>query len=79
MVFHSDSSTNIHHYPRPHFPAKLWEEMHPLFFLTFWSLSMSDLDLPRESYKREVAKLNDAMALLQKVGPTPFFYTMLTR
>jgi len=51
---------------RPHFPAKLWEEMHPSFFLTFWSLTLSDLEVPAASYKREAAKITDAVVQLQK-------------
>ena len=51
---------------RPHFPSKLWEEMHPSFFLTFWSLSLSDLEVPKNSYKRETNKISDMIAQLHK-------------
>jgi len=51
---------------RPHFPAKLWEEMHPSFFLTFWSLTLADLEVPTASYKREMAKMADQVTQLQK-------------
>ncbi|KAA0187509.1 hypothetical protein HAZT_HAZT001113 [Hyalella azteca] len=52
---------------RPHFPSKLWEEMHPSFFVTFWTLNLSDLEVPTGSYKREVARFNDNITQLQKV------------
>ncbi|KAF2362580.1 THO complex subunitTHOC2 C-terminal [Trinorchestia longiramus] len=51
---------------RPHFPSKLWEEMHPSFFVTFWTLNLSDLEVPSGSYKREVARFNDNIAQLHK-------------
>lgn len=51
---------------RPHFPSKLWEEMHPSFFLTFWSLNLSDLEVPKNSYKRETTRMNEMITQLQK-------------
>lgn len=42
---------------RPLHPAKVWEDISPQFLVTFWSLSMYDLEVPAESYQREVQKL----------------------
>lgn len=38
-------------------PSKIWDEMSPQFLVTFWSLSMYDLQVPTESYNKEIAKL----------------------
>lgn len=38
-------------------PAKVWEELSPQFMVTFWSLSMYDLQVPKESYEKEITKL----------------------
>lgn len=42
---------------RPLHPSKVWEDISPQFLVTFWSLSMYDLDVPGESYQREILKL----------------------
>ncbi|XP_063232661.1 THO complex subunit 2 isoform X1 [Bacillus rossius redtenbacheri] len=42
---------------RPLHPAKVWEDISPQFFVTFWSLTMYDLFVPVDSYAREVNKL----------------------
>lgn len=42
---------------RPLHSAKVWEDISPQFFVTFWSLSMYDLQVPAESYQREISKL----------------------
>lgn len=38
-------------------PIKVWEDISPQFLVTFWSLSMYDLDVPNKSYDREIQKL----------------------
>lgn len=38
-------------------PMKVWEDISPQFMVTFWSLSIYDLEVPNESYQREIAKL----------------------
>lgn len=38
-------------------PMKVWEDISPQFLVTFWSLSLYDLEVPHESYQREIAKL----------------------
>ncbi|XP_055634886.1 THO complex subunit 2 isoform X2 [Toxorhynchites rutilus septentrionalis] len=42
---------------RPLHPPKVWEDISPQFLVTFWSLSMYDLQVPSESYQRETNKL----------------------
>ncbi|XP_068227072.1 THO complex subunit 2 isoform X2 [Palaemon carinicauda] len=46
--------TNI----RPHFSCKVWEDMDPSFFLTFWTLTMSDLEVPTHIYEKEIKKID---------------------
>ncbi|XP_053328983.1 THO complex subunit 2 [Spea bombifrons] len=38
-------------------PPKVWDDISPQFYATFWSLTMYDLAVPRSSYSREVNKL----------------------
>lgn len=38
-------------------PPKVWEDISPQFLVTFWSLTMYDLDVPNKSYDREIQKL----------------------
>ncbi|XP_069749018.1 THO complex subunit 2 isoform X5 [Narcine bancroftii] len=42
-------------------PAKVWDDISPQFYATFWSLSMYDLAVPNPSYDREVNKLKIQM------------------
>lgn len=42
---------------RPLHLPKVWEDISPQFLVTFWSLSMYDLQVPVESYQREINKL----------------------
>ena len=44
---------------RPHYNSKVWEDMDPTFFLTFWTLTMSDLEVPTHIYEKELKKIND--------------------
>ncbi|XP_057313993.1 THO complex subunit 2-like [Hydractinia symbiolongicarpus] len=41
--------------------AKIWNNLSPLLYVTFWSLSMYDLYTPVERYEEEVTKLKDAI------------------
>ncbi|XP_068930132.1 THO complex subunit 2 isoform X6 [Petaurus breviceps papuanus] len=43
-----------------HLP-KVWDDISPQFYATFWSLTMYDLAVPRNSYEREVNKLKIQM------------------
>ncbi|KAG5670760.1 hypothetical protein PVAND_001001 [Polypedilum vanderplanki] len=49
---------------RPLHPLKVWEDISPQFLVTFWSLSMYDLQTPNESYQREINKLKLQIASL---------------
>ncbi|CAO1439091.1 unnamed protein product [Diamesa hyperborea] len=49
---------------RPLHPAKIWEDITPQFLVTFWSLSMYDLQVPTESYQKEINKLKQQSAAL---------------
>ncbi|XP_013100949.2 THO complex subunit 2 [Stomoxys calcitrans] len=42
---------------RPLHGFKVWEDISPQFFVTFWSLSMYDLQVPHDSYQKEITKL----------------------
>lgn len=41
----------------PLHPAKVWEDISPQFLCTFWSLSMYDLQVPTDSYTKEINKI----------------------
>jgi len=38
-------------------PARVWDDLRPQFYATFWSLTMYDLAVPHVAYDREVNKL----------------------
>ncbi|XP_027998176.2 THO complex subunit 2 [Eptesicus fuscus] len=41
--------------------SKVWDDISPRFYATFWSLTMYDLAVPHISYEREVSKLKVQM------------------
>ncbi|RWS14898.1 THO complex subunit 2-like protein, partial [Dinothrombium tinctorium] len=43
----------------PAFSSKFWDDLSPRFFVTFWTLSMFDLEVPKSSYDREVDRLKN--------------------
>ena len=45
---------------RPLHPARVWVDISPQFFTTFWSLTMYDLFVPDPIYEKEIAKLKMA-------------------
>ncbi|CAF1583731.1 unnamed protein product [Rotaria sp. Silwood1] len=47
-------------------PQRTWEEMTPQFYLTFWSLSMSDLQVPEIAYKRRIEELELEMTQIDE-------------
>lgn len=51
---------------RPHFSTKVWEDMDPSFFLTFWTLTMSDLEVPHHMYEKEIKKINDQISQITR-------------
>lgn len=38
-------------------PPRVWDDLRPQFYATFWSLTMYDLAVPQAAYEREVNKL----------------------
>jgi THO complex subunit 2 len=49
---------------RPLHSSKVWEDISPQFLVTFWSLSMNDLQTPTESYQREINKLKQQISAI---------------
>lgn len=49
---------------RPLHHSKVWEDISPQFLVSFWSLTMYDLQTPNESYQREINKLKLQIAAL---------------
>ncbi|KAK7097709.1 THO complex subunit 2-like isoform X2 [Littorina saxatilis] len=43
---------------RPLFPARIWEDFTPLFYWTFWSMSMYDLRVPSQAYEKQIQLLH---------------------
>ncbi|XP_065225591.1 THO complex subunit 2 isoform X3 [Planococcus citri] len=50
---------------RPLYPAKVWDDMSPKFIILFWSLTLYDLEVPWQSYQREIKKLRSTNTDLQ--------------
>ncbi|KAJ8254926.1 hypothetical protein GJAV_G00198930 [Gymnothorax javanicus] len=48
-----------------HLP-KVWDDMRPQFYATFWSLTMYDLAVPHNAYDREVNKLKAQMKAIDE-------------
>ena len=48
----------------PVFPAKTWDDISAEFFTSFWSLTLSDLRVPSESYEKEVKRLKQQVTQL---------------
>ena len=46
-------------------PSRVWEDMSPQFYATFWSLAMYDLAVPTTSYSREVGKLEAQLRAIE--------------
>lgn len=42
---------------KPVLHSRFWDDLSPRFFVTFWTLSMYDLEVPKQSYERETEKL----------------------
>ncbi len=56
-------------------PSKVWDDIHPQFLVTFWSLSMYDLQVPVESYQREISKLKQLSAgLIESKDVVSYFW-----
>lgn len=57
-----DALEPVVHSVIPILPSKVWEDISPEFYVTFWSLSMYDLRVPEESYDKEIDRLKLAAA-----------------
>ncbi|XP_052792425.1 THO complex subunit 2-like isoform X2 [Mya arenaria] len=42
---------------RPLQPSKIWEELSPTFYATFWALSMYDIHVPSSAYEKQISLL----------------------
>lgn len=49
---------------RPLCAPRVWEDLSPQFFATFWSLTINDLSVPSAAYEREVVRLKVAIQAL---------------
>uniref|UniRef100_UPI00358DF603 THO complex subunit 2 isoform X2 n=1 Tax=Myxine glutinosa TaxID=7769 RepID=UPI00358DF603 len=52
-------------------PSRVWEDMSPQFYATFWSLAMYDLAVPTASYSREVGKLEAQLRVIEDTQDMP--------
>ncbi|XP_030836802.1 THO complex subunit 2 isoform X1 [Strongylocentrotus purpuratus] len=43
-------------------PPKVWDDISPQFYASFWTLSMYDLHVPSPSYEKEINKIKVTMA-----------------
>lgn len=42
---------------QPLYPSKVWDDIAPKFIILFWSISMYDLEVPVDSYQKEINKI----------------------
>lgn len=47
-------------------PARVWDDLRPQFYATFWSLTMYDLAVPHAAYEREVNKLKTQIKAIEE-------------
>lgn len=47
-------------------PARVWDDLRPQFYATFWSLTMYDLAVPHAAYEREVNKLKAQIKAIEE-------------
>ncbi|MGH0172612.1 UNVERIFIED_CONTAM: hypothetical protein FKN15_063864 [Acipenser sinensis] len=59
-----DSVVSLH-------PPKVWDDISPQFYATFWSLTMYDLAVPHNAYDREVNKLKVQMKAIDENPEMP--------
>lgn len=45
---------------KPLHSIKVWEDISPQFLVTFWSLTMYDLQVPVEIYQKEINKIKQS-------------------
>ena len=47
-------------------PPRVWDDLRPQFYATFWSLTMYDLAVPHSAYEREVNKLKAQIKAIEE-------------
>lgn len=47
-------------------PPRVWDDLRPQFYATFWSLTMYDLAVPHSAYEREVNKLKAQIRAIEE-------------
>uniref|UniRef100_A0A8D3DXW3 THO complex subunit 2 n=1 Tax=Scophthalmus maximus TaxID=52904 RepID=A0A8D3DXW3_SCOMX len=52
-------------------PARVWDDLRPQFYATFWSLTMYDLAVPHSAYEREVNKLKVQIKAIEENEEIP--------
>uniref|UniRef100_M4AB27 THO complex subunit 2 n=1 Tax=Xiphophorus maculatus TaxID=8083 RepID=M4AB27_XIPMA len=52
-------------------PARVWDDLRPQFYATFWSLTMYDLAVPHAAYEREVNKLRVQIKAIEENSEIP--------
>uniref|UniRef100_A0A7N9AXV8 THO complex subunit 2 n=1 Tax=Mastacembelus armatus TaxID=205130 RepID=A0A7N9AXV8_9TELE len=52
-------------------PARVWDDLRPQFYATFWSLTMYDLAVPQAAYGREVNKLKAQIKAIEENPEIP--------
>ncbi|TSL89846.1 THO complex subunit 2 [Bagarius yarrelli] len=52
-------------------PPRVWDDLRPQFYATFWSLTMYDLSVPHNAYDREVNKLKMQMKAIDENPEMP--------
>lgn len=45
---------------RNFFAPKIWEDISPQFYVTFWSMSLYDLFVPTDAYNREINRIKQS-------------------
>uniref|UniRef100_A0A6Q2ZBD0 THO complex subunit 2 n=1 Tax=Esox lucius TaxID=8010 RepID=A0A6Q2ZBD0_ESOLU len=52
-------------------PPRVWDDLRPQFYATFWSLTMYDLAVPHSAYDREVKKLQAQVKAIEENPDVP--------
>ncbi|KAI5104965.1 THO complex subunit 2 isoform X1 [Silurus meridionalis] len=52
-------------------PPRVWDDLRPQFYATFWSLTMYDLSVPHSAYDREVNKLKMQIKAIEENSEMP--------
>ncbi|XP_041357183.1 THO complex subunit 2-like isoform X2 [Gigantopelta aegis] len=50
---------------RPLYQDKIWDDISPLFYMTFWTLSMYDLYVPTAAYEKQISLLQQQISHIE--------------